>query len=132
LIVLDTHALLWWVNDDKKLSPTARKTIRSTLNKGEDVLVSSITAWEITMLASKGRLTLTMDVSEWLTSTATIEGVRYVPVDNEIAIHSVNLPGVFHPDPADRMITALARRYNVPLVTADEKIRGYKHVKTIW
>lgn len=84
------------------------------------------------MLASKGRLTLTMDVSEWLATTAAIEGVRYVSIDNEIAIHSVNLPGVFHSDPADRMITALARRYNVPLVTADEKIRGYKHVKTIW
>lgn len=132
MIVLDTHALLWWVNDDKKLSPTARKAIRSTLNKGEEVLISTITAWEITMLASKGRLTLTMDISEWLATTAAIEGVRYVPIDNEIAIHSVNLPGEFHPDPADRMITALARRYNVPLVTADEKIRGYKHVKTIW
>jgi len=53
-------------------------------------------------------------------------------VDNEVAIQSVRLPGDFHPDPADRMITALSRHYSAPLVTNDSKIQNYKYVKTIW
>ena len=132
MIVLDTHVLIWWVNGDNNLSVSAQKTIKSSLSKGEDILVSSITAWEIAMLAKKGRITLTMDVSEWIATTTTIEGLRYVPIDNELAIHSVDLPDGFHPDPADRMIVALARHNNIPLLTADKKIREYKHVKTIW
>lgn len=61
-----------------------------------------------------------------------IEGVRFVPIDNEVAIQSVRLPGEFHPDPADRMIVALARRLSTVLITGDAKIQAYKHVKTIW
>jgi len=73
-----------------------------------------------------------MDISDWIATTAAIDGVRYVPVDNELALHSVDMPGDFHPDPADRIITALARRFNIPLVTADDRIRKYKYVKTMW
>ncbi len=132
MIVLDTHALIWWVNGDRKLSLRASKVICKILKDGGELLVSSITAWEIAMLVKKERLLLTMDISEWIATTAAIDGVRYVPIDNELALHSVDLPGEFHPDPADRMITALARRYNLPLVTADERIRNYKFVKTVW
>ncbi len=63
---------------------------------------------------------------------SSIECVRFVPIDNNIAIRSVRLLGGFHPDPADRIITALARYLSVVLVSCDEKIRAYKHVKTIW
>jgi len=49
-----------------------------------------------------------------------------------LAIQTINLLGDFHPDPVDRMITALARHVNAPLITADERILNYKHVKTIW
>jgi PIN domain nuclease of toxin-antitoxin system len=55
-----------------------------------------------------------------------------MPVDAEIAIKSVDLPGDFHKDSVDRMIVATARKLAVPLVTKDEKIRSYAHVKTIW
>src|SRR5574340_1068965 len=65
-------------------------------------------------------------------SVGEIEAVRFVPVDNQVAVKSPELPGEFHKDPADRMIVATARRFAAPLVTADEKIRGYPHVKTIW
>jgi len=59
-------------------------------------------------------------------------GSRQMYFDNEVAIQSVRLPSEFHPDPADRMIVALARRLSTALVTSDAKIRAYKHVKTIW
>ena len=133
MIVLDTHALIWWVNDDEQLSDRARKAIEKEIS-GEDgqVFISTITAWEIALLVEKGRLTLTMDVKDWIDTVTAIEGVRFVPVDNEVAIQSVRLPGEFHPDPADRMIVALARRLSTVLITSDAKVQAYKHVKTIW
>ncbi|KPV41932.1 twitching motility protein PilT [Thiohalorhabdus denitrificans] len=133
MIVLDTHVLVWWVNGDGHLSKPAREAIEAERTSPEgQLLISSITAWEIAMLVERGRLVLTMDVDGWLETVASIEGVHFVPLNNVVAIQSVRLPGEFHQDPADRMITALARHYSVPLVTADQKIREYKYVKTIW
>ena len=133
MIVLDTHALIWWVNGDSKLSARARKVIESEMTvDGGKILVSAITAWEIAMLVNKNRLVLTMDLIEWLDTVRSIDAVQFVPIDNEVAVQSVQLPGDFHPDPADRMITALARHYSAMLVTNDDKIRNYRHVKTIW
>jgi PIN domain nuclease of toxin-antitoxin system len=131
LIVLDTHALIWWVANDPTLSKKAKNAIDREL-AGGDIIVSSITAWEIAMLVEKGRLVLAMDVGNWLYTVAQIGVVHFHPVDVEIATKSVSLPGEFHNDPADRMIVATARKLAVPLVTKDEKIRSYAHVKTIW
>jgi len=132
VIVLDTHVLIWWVNDSKQLSSTGKRAINKALKRREEILISSISAWEIIMLVKKDRLTLTMDVNDWIVTTAAIESVRYIPVDNTVAMQSVVLPGEFHSDPADRMIVALARHYSAPLVTADQRILAYEHVKTIW
>ena len=133
MIVLDTHALIWWVNGDSKLSARARKVIESEITiDGGKILVSAITAWEIAMLVDNNRLVLTMDLNEWLDTVRSIDAVQFVPINNEVAVQAVQLPGDFHPDPADRMITALARHYSASLVTSDDKIRNYRHVKTIW
>ena len=132
MIVIDTHILVWWVSGVETLSTAAKKAIKNTLSNGGEVLVSSISAWEIAMLVEKGRLVLSMDVESWLDEVSQIDGVRLLPVDNEIGVKSTALPGEFHKDPADRMIVATARKLAVPLVTADEKILQYEHVKTIW
>ena len=84
------------------------------------------------MLVKAGRLALSMDVAEWLTVAEEIEAIRFVPVDNEIGVKSTELPGEFHKDPADRIIVATARKLAAPLVTADEMIRAYPHIRTIW
>lgn len=131
MIVLDTHALVWWVTGDATLSKKAKSAIERELAGGE-ILVSSISAWEIAMLVERERLVLSMDVGSWLAAVADIEALRFVPVDPEIAVKSVELPGEFHKDPADRMIVATARKFSVSLVTKDENIRAYAHVKTIW
>jgi PIN domain nuclease of toxin-antitoxin system len=131
VIVLDTHALVWWVSGDDTLSRKARQAIEQELAGGE-IVVSAISAWEIAMLVEREKLVLSMEVERWLSTVAQIEAVRIVPVDVEISIKSVNLPGEFHKDPADRMIVATARKFAIPLVTKDEKIRAYPHVKTIW
>lgn len=132
MIVIDTHVLVWWVSGSNSLSSSAENTIKNTLANDSEVIVSSISAWEIAMLIEKGRLVLSMDVESWLNEVSQIDGLRFIPVDNEIGIKSTVLPGSFHKDPADRMIVATARKLAIPLVTADEKIINYEHVKTIW
>lgn len=133
MIVLDTHVLIWWVSGDKQLSSNAKIAIEKELSTEDGmVLVSAISAWEIAMLVKADRLILTMTVDDWLETASAIEGVRFSPVNNLLGVESTRLPGDFHKDPADRMIVALARHLNVPLVTADTKIQAYKHVLSIW
>ena len=132
MLVIDTHVLVWFVNGSQELSSTAKKAIDSVISKEGEIIISSISAWEISMLIEKKRLILSMDIENWLEQVEQIEGFRFMPVDNEIGYKSTMLPGEFHKDPADRMIVATARKLAIPLVTADEKIREYEHVKTIW
>ena len=131
MIVLDTHALVGWVSGDSALSKKAKSAIQRERDGGA-IIVSSISAWEIAMLVQRERLFLSMDVGSWLAMAMQIEAVRFFPVDIEIAMKSVDLPGEFHKDPADRMIVATARKLAAPLVTKDEKMHSYAHVKTIW
>ncbi len=61
-----------------------------------------------------------------------VPGLIIESVTPQDAIASTQLPGTFHKDPADRIIVALARRYNVPLITCDDKILAYPYVETVW
>lgn len=132
MIVLDTHTLIWWASSaTEQLSVAAQDAITQELTGGQ-IIISSISAWELSMLVAKGRLALSMDVADWLACVGQIESVSFVPVDNTIALKSNELPGEFHKDSADRLIVATARKLAAPLVTADEKIRAYPHVRTIW
>ncbi|MGT2457782.1 type II toxin-antitoxin system VapC family toxin [Cupriavidus basilensis] len=131
MIVLDTHALVWWVSEDPTLSQVAKAAIVNEQNSGR-ILVSAITAWEVAALVARERLVLSMDAGSWFAAVGQLDAVHIVPVDAEIAIKSADLPGAFHEDPADRFIVATARKYAAPLVTHDDRMRAYAHVKTIW
>ena len=131
MIVLDTHALVWWASGDEQLSRAAAAVIDEQMQGGQ-IVVSSISAWELAMLVARGRVDLAMDTEAWLAMVGQIEAVRFVPVDNELAIRSTTLPGEFHKDPADRIIVATARHLAAPVVTADLRIRAYPHVRTVW
>ncbi len=133
MIVLDTHALIWWVSDDSQLSDRARSELtRESEDVKGQILVSAITPWEIAMLQKKGRLVLAMAIDEWLLAVESLDRLTVVPVTARTAVASVSLPGDFHKDPADRFIVALAREMNAPLLTADGKIHDYPHVRTVW
>lgn len=132
MIVLDTHALIWWVNGDSQLSEPARAAIEGAQQTEQRVLVSAISAWEIAMLVERGRIALAMDLDEWLAAVESLDQVTIVPITPQVAVQSATLPGEFHKDPADRMIVALAREQNAALVTADDKIQRYPHVRWVW
>jgi PIN domain nuclease of toxin-antitoxin system len=130
--MLDTHVLVWWVNGDvDQISDDAIAAITDA-SQGGKIVLSSITAWEIAMLVSRGRLSLSVDVTTWLEVLQKSETIRFVPIDNEIGVKAVELPGKFHKDPADRLIVATARKLGISIITADEKIRAYPHIRTIW
>lgn len=131
MIVLDTHVLIWWVSDPEKLSKKAQKMIESESKSGL-ILISSISIWEIYLLVKKERIKLAMDIDSWLEKLESLPRIQFIPIDNKIAAKSINLPGEFHNDPADRMIVMTAREKGAVLVTKDERIRKYPHIQSIW
>lgn len=133
LALLDTHAWVWLLNGSVRLGLKARKAIQRSLDE-EAVLVSAISPWEVAMLVSKGRLVLDRDVDEWVEKALSFSGIRLEPLSPAVAVASTRLPGVFHADPADRMIAATARHLGSTLVTADKLLLDYSkggHLKTL-
>ncbi|MEN6624108.1 MAG: type II toxin-antitoxin system VapC family toxin [Smithella sp.] len=131
MIVLDTHAWIWWVSSPEFLSETAKQIIDEAATE-KNVFISSISTWEIAILVSRGRLKLTMSPADWVAASEALPFFDFVPVSNSIALKSVQLPGILHNDPAERIIIATAVSLGAVLVTKDEKIRNYPHVKTVW
>ncbi len=91
-----------------------------------------MSVWEVAQLASRRRLKLTMDYGDWIAQTESLSFINFVPIDNRIALRSVQLSPPLHQDPADRIIMATALTLGMPLITKDEKISRYPHLKTIW
>jgi PIN domain nuclease of toxin-antitoxin system len=113
------------------LSDLAAETIERN-GASRSLFASSISAWEISMLVAKDRLELTLDVGEWIKQVEALPGLRFVPIDNDIAVASTRLPEPLHPDPADRIIVATARSLDAPLVTRDRRLHSYPLVETVW
>jgi PIN domain nuclease of toxin-antitoxin system len=132
LIVLDTHAWIWWASDPNQLSQSAARAIESAYLDGGPLYVSAISTWEIAMLVRRGRLELTLDVIDWIAHTEAVPAIEFVPIGNHLALRSVDLPGELHGDPADRLIVATARYLGMPLITKDRKLHAYPHVEAIW
>ncbi len=134
MILLDTHAWLWWHSNPELLGDGAALAIEQAVkDKNENsIVISSISTWEIALLVEKKRLRLALETRDWIRKTESLPFVHFIPVDNTIALRSVALPGEFHADPADRIITATALSMNIPLITKDEKILNYPPVETIW
>jgi len=131
VIVMDTHVWVWFVSNPELLSKAAKKSIDAAMEKKE-ILISSISAWEVALLVAKKRLKLTLDVTDWIARSEKLPFFRFIPVDNSVAVKSVNLPQPLHSDPADRIIIATAITIGAPVVTKDEKLLNYPHVTTIW
>jgi PIN domain nuclease of toxin-antitoxin system len=128
VIVLDTHIWIGYINDPASLPGAALAAIRGGK---EPVGISSISVWEVLMLARRGRLELRIPAALWVEKCEKLALFHFVPVDNTIARLSVELPEPLHADPADRIIIATALSLGATLVTKDRKILSYPHVKTL-
>ena len=127
MIVLDTHIWVWWVHGDERLTKAQVESISA--NEKDVIGVSAISCWEIAKLVEYGRLDLPCLLEEWFEQALAYPGIQLLPLTPKIAIESTRLPGEFHPDPADQIMVATARAYSCKLMTSDEKILKYPHVK---
>jgi PIN domain nuclease of toxin-antitoxin system len=93
--------------------------------------VSSISLWEIAKLVELGRLELPVPLEKWFDQALAYPGIELIEITPKIAIESTRLPGEFHRDPADQIIVATARVMKCKLVTSDERILNYPHVKSV-
>ena len=119
--VLDTHAWIWWVNHEAHLPASVIQHL-DDLPPDQRPRVCDISLWEIAMLVERGRLALTVSLSDWLEAAAHPRSVEVVPVTPAIAAEVAALPATFHRDPADRLIVATCRVFKAPLLTYDRMI----------
>lgn len=115
-LLLDTHVVLWWLGDDKRLSPAARDEIV----EAADVRVSVASVWEISIKRVLGRLELPSDYLDHIEQSR----IRSLPITAEHAVAAGSLPRR-HDDPFDRMLVAQARIEGLTLVTADRRLGDY-------
>ncbi len=131
MIVLDTAVWIWWVTNPRRLSAAARGLVEAEEAR-QGLVVSAISVWEVAVKVALGKLTIDRDIRSWVALASAYPGVVVQPLEPRDALESTLLPGRFHRDPADRILIALARRLDVPLVTSDRAIRRYRHVLTVW
>lgn len=125
MIVLDTHALLWWVEGDDRLPDHVRDRLDRT--RSSDVAVSSISLWEIVLKSRRGALDLGVDARDWVSDVLATERLGCIPIDATIAAVAAGFEGVWtdNRDPADRFIVATALDRDAELVSGDAKIAGF-------
>ncbi|CAN5515055.1 type II toxin-antitoxin system VapC family toxin [soil metagenome] len=132
MILLDTHALIWWVSEPSRVPVKTRRLLDAAVEAGQPIGVSSISIWEVAMLVAGGRLEFTMPADVWIAQVESLPFLTFLPVDNRIAVRAVQLEEFPHRDPADRIITATALGAGATLATADARLRGYAKLDTVW
>ena len=131
-VLLDTCAIVF-IAGDEPIDGAARVEIARAA-AGDGVLVSPVSAWEIGLLATKGRFRFEPDAKIWFRDFVGRVGVRVAALTAEAALDSSFLPPTLHGDPADRLLVATARELGVPIVTRDRAILAYAkngHVRAV-
>ena len=123
-LLLDTCAIIWIANDEP-IADEAREAVVAALMADEAVYVSPISAWEIGMLAARGRISVRMSPEKWFDRLLGAPGIRLAEMPPGVLIASSFLPGDMPADPADRIIAATAREYDLRLVTRDRRLLAY-------
>jgi PIN domain nuclease of toxin-antitoxin system len=123
-LLLDTCAAIWLAADEP-LSQSALEGVEAAHVAGVALQISPVTAWEIGMLARKGRFRSHLTPQRWFEQLCAVPGVEICGLSSRIMLESSFLPGDFHGDPADRLMAATAREYGFTLVTRDRALLAY-------
>jgi PIN domain nuclease of toxin-antitoxin system len=128
MIVLDTHAWIWWLTAPNRVGRKAMRAIKKATRVG----VSAISVWEIALKAKRGKLRFDRPYAVWLQEALVADPrIDLLPLSPQVSIASVELHWN-HPDPADRIIVANAIALAAPLATADEQISDSGLVRCVW
>lgn len=129
MVVLDTHAWLWWMADPSRLSEAAHEAIEQSPSIG----ISTLSAWELAMLEARGRVSLDRDVGLWVRQALATDRVEPVAPSAQTAVDAGLLDQKTFPgDPVDRLIYATTVTLGARLVTRDRAIRAFDPERTIW
>ena len=126
-VLIDTHAFLWMVTADTRLSPKASRVLT---NGSNELLISAATAWEIMLKWGVGKLKLVGGPTAFLEEQLAENDIRVIPVEPAHVFRIEGLPAI-HQDPFDRLLVAQAIEEDVPILTADAAVQRYP-VKAIW
>jgi PIN domain nuclease of toxin-antitoxin system len=129
VIVLDTHALLWWALDPSRLSTVAARTLEQVERRGG--VASAISIWELGVKIQRGKLEIGLPIDELARRIERGGVVELLPVDTTTWLRSLALSWD-HRDPADRVIVATALLRGVPLLTADAAMHRFDGVACVW
>jgi PIN domain nuclease of toxin-antitoxin system len=124
---LDSHALIWAVDDPLRLGPQAARELAAPAN---DLFLSAATIWEIAIKVSLRKLALSLPFGVWMRQAIAELGLAILPITVECADAQIALPS-HHRDPFDRLLAAQAQTENVALVSADVVFDQYG-VKRFW
>ena len=130
-VLLDTHILIWWRWDPRRLTKVQAVTLRELEQLGQPAGLSAITLWELAKLAERGRQESPLPLDIWLEEIEEHPFLSVLPLTARIAAESVRLGEGFPKDPADQIIVATARCHGLRLLTADEQIRRWGKVPVI-
>lgn len=126
-LLLDTHAFLWWIDDDPRLSKTSRDLIADGKN---EVFLSVACAWELAIKASLGRIKLPGKLGPFLTQQIGENGFEVLTIQLAHALRVHELPH-HHKDPFDRLLIATSQAEDMPILSRDEALADYE-VEVIW
>ena len=125
--LLDTHAFLWFVSEDNKLSSKARSIIK---NSNNEVYFSAVSAWEMSIKIRLGRLTIEEDLEPFMIKQLAENNFSTLSITIFHSIHTSKLPDI-HKDPFDRMIVAQAQVEDLSIISKDKNIKKYK-APVVW
>jgi PIN domain nuclease of toxin-antitoxin system len=129
VIVLDTHAWLWWFTAPERLSDAAREAI----DQAPSIGVSTLSAWEVATLVARRRISLDRDVRLWVRQALADARIESLAPSPDVAVAAGLLDAKSFPgDPVDRLIYATARSADAMLITRDEAIRAFDSPSTLW
>lgn len=123
--LLDTHVWIWSQEAPEKLG---RRTTSLLTDMRNALYVSTASTLEIARLAKDGTIKISGSLNSWVSETLDALSCGTLEISHQIATGAYSLPGDFHKDPADRLLVATARIYELTLVTMDERILRYSHV----
>ena len=128
MILLDTHVLVWLASDPAQLSTAARTAIQAN---AASLHISVVSAWEISLLAKRGRLTLPLPPIEYLTRAIAHLGLIELPLTRRAVQAAVDLPDIHH-DPFDRILIAECHTRSLSLISRDAVIPSYPGIQIVW